>query len=181
MKNSKINRRLKSLWYKKDLVGWIDFKVKVGKYPINVNTVSIEFKRDMSIWNKRFIHKDFQHYENWQPYCCNDITACSSSAFDRMSRTVYGWRCKKCDLIIGKHLRRINAFTEYTIKGWSNKEGRPRCLIQGDEDNNKIHFPLENLFDNDDIYVGVDKGVDKSMIINTLYVKRPDMFTIVNI
>ena len=47
MNKAKQDRRLKSLWYKKDIKGWIDFKQKIGRYPKGSTSDSDIFKEDI--------------------------------------------------------------------------------------------------------------------------------------
>lgn len=58
MKNSKINKRLRSLWYKKDITGWITFKFKYGRYPSDMSTEDIGFKEEMLVWDIQLTHVD---------------------------------------------------------------------------------------------------------------------------
>lgn len=109
MNKSKQNRRLKSLWYKRDFKKWIQFKEKIGRYPKGTKSTDKIFLIDSAIWNTRFTHEEEinTHYPDWNPYCCNLESSCSSRAWDRMTKTENGWKCSHCGLIIGKHLFRI--------------------------------------------------------------------------
>lgn len=109
MNKSKQNRRLKSLWYKRDFDKWIKFKEKTGRYPKGTKSIDKIFLIDSAIWNTRFTHEEEinRHYPDWNPYCCNMESYCSSRAWDRMTKTENGWKCSHCGLIIGKHLYRI--------------------------------------------------------------------------
>lgn len=126
MNNGKANRRLRNLWYKKDLVGWIDLKVKVKRYPKNTEAHDAIFKLEMSIWNSRFTHEEIQlqQYKDWHPYCCNELTPCASRAWDRMEMKSYGWYCPFCGMKLGKHLHRIYpAYDGREVGTWSNQRG----------------------------------------------------------
>jgi hypothetical protein len=126
MNNSKANRRLRNLWYKKDLVAWIDLKVKLKRYPKNTEANDVAFKLDMTIWNYRYTHEEIQllHYKDWHPYCCNELTPCASRAWDRMVRTNYGWYCPFCRMKLGKHLHRIlPAYDGRELDTWNNHMG----------------------------------------------------------
>ena len=126
MNNGKANRRLRNLWYKKDLVSWIDLKVKLKRYPKNTEAHDAVFKLEMSIWNSRFTHEEIQlqHYKDWHPYCCNELAPCDSRAWDRMEMKSYGWYCPFCGLKLGKHLYRIYpAYNGKELGTWSNYNG----------------------------------------------------------
>ncbi len=128
MNNGKANRRLRNLWYKKDLVGWIDLKVKLKRYPKNTEANDVVFKLDMTIWNSRFTHEEIQltHYKDWHPYCCNELTPCASRAWDRMEIKSYGWYCPFCGMKLGKHLHRIYpAYDRRELDKWNNHMGLP--------------------------------------------------------
>lgn len=132
MNKAKQDRRLKSLWYKKDITGWIDFKQKIGRYPKGTTSDSDIFKEDMLIWNQQFTHEETQlkNYKDWHPYCCNN-RPCRSGAMDRMRKTENGWECEFCGMIIGKHLFRIsNNYKPFVITGWNNYSGRPHMFIK---------------------------------------------------
>ena len=80
----------------------------------------------MSIWNSRFTHEEIQlrHYKDWHPYCCNKLTPCASSAWDRMEMKPYGWYCPFCGMKLGKHLYRIYpAYDDRELDTWSNYNG----------------------------------------------------------
>ena len=129
MNRSKQNRRLRGFWYKKDLDGWVNFKIKIGRYNNFVNANHNEYKIDMDVWNTQFTHEDSQHYKDWDPYCCNEIEPCNSSVFERMSKTDYGWKCNKCGLKIGRHLARVTGNKENEITdGWDKNAGRLRIF-----------------------------------------------------
>ncbi len=128
MNNGKANRRLRNLWYKKDLVGWIDLKVKLKRYPKNTEARDSISKLDMSIWNSRFTHEEIQllHYKDWHPYCCNKLAPCASRAWDRMEMKSYGWYCPFCGMKLGKHLHRIYpAYDGREKDKWNNRMGLP--------------------------------------------------------
>lgn len=133
MNKAKQDRRLKSLWYKKDLDGWFQFKLKIGRYPKNLKFDNSAFKEDMLIWNEQFTHEETQlkNYPDWNPYCCNEIEPCNSRAWDRMEKTEDGWVCGFCNMKIGKHLSRIpNSYKPFVITGWNNYAGRPHMFIK---------------------------------------------------
>ena len=131
MNNAKKDRRLKSLWYKKDLNGWVNFKFKIKRYPeknIKLLTLSNSFQEDMLVWNNRFTHEETQlkQYKDWNPYCCNEHESCSSRAWDRMEKTENGWDCPFCGMSLGKHLARIPKHIKpYIIQDWNKYSGRP--------------------------------------------------------
>lgn len=128
MNNSKANRRLRSLWYKKDIVAWIDLKYKLKRYPEDTTANDSLFKMDMSVWNSRFTHEEIQllQYKDWQPYCCNELAPCASRAWDRMEKKSYGWYCPFCGLKLGKHLYRIYPeLVDKELGTWNNYRGLP--------------------------------------------------------
>lgn len=155
MNTSKQNRRLKSLWYKKDIKGWIDYKFKIGRYPKLTTNDSDNFKEDMLTWNKQFTHEETQlkHYEDWNPYCCNNKIPCRSGAMNRMEKTQDGWKCIFCGLVIGKHLFRLpDNNRDIVIASWDNYEGRPitfRKSTRGCNTNigRGIKYSLQDEFD----------------------------------
>lgn len=127
MNNSKIDRRLRSLWYKKDIKGWIEFKLKMGRFSKGLTSDSEIFMKQMEIWNMQFTHEEERgkHHAYWNPYCCSN-EQCSSGVMDRMEETPFGWRCTYCGLNIGKHLYRIpDKSKEIKILGWNNYDGLP--------------------------------------------------------
>lgn len=133
MNKAKQDRRLRSLWYKKDIDGWFQFKLKIGRYPKNFRFDNPIFKEDMLIWNEQFTHEETQlkNYPDWNPYCCNEIEPCNSRAWDRMKKTDDGWVCDFCGMKIGKHLARIpNNYQPFAIAGWDNYNGTPYKFVK---------------------------------------------------
>jgi len=103
-----LKKRIKSAWYKKDVVMWLELLIKSSIMTIeDFENKTETFLRISSMWNNR---DDIKHtegnYPNWDPYCCNPETSCS--VMHRMVREDYGWRCSECGNTIGKHLYRIN-------------------------------------------------------------------------
>lgn len=152
MNNAKKDRRLRSLWYKKEIDKWVNFKYKIGRYPKNFNFNNEAYKEDMLIWNSQYTHEEEQnkHYKDWNPYCCNTLEVCNSRAWDRMEKTKDGWFCTFCGLKIGKHLARIPYHTKpYIISGWDNYAGRPAMLFKSvlsSSGNTNIDLPKKLFF-----------------------------------
>lgn len=117
MNNSKKNRRLKSLWYKKEIDKWTMFKLKIKRYCDKKLVNDINFLYDMIVWNKK-VNSELEI-----KYCpkCKDVEFLVS--IDR-------YVCPKCNLTLGKHLRMIpsNFNSEYVISGWNNYQGRPEIF-----------------------------------------------------
>lgn len=131
LSSRKSERPLRRLWYTEDIVEWIKLKQKLDKYDESLGRSDPIFIRDMTYWNKRY-DGFLQHKEDpmWEPYCCSD-EYCSSRAWNRMERTIYGWYCPFCGTTIGKHRFRIDAALALKIEsgkftGWSFTDGMPK-------------------------------------------------------
>lgn len=58
MKNSKINKKLRGCWYKKDLEGW---KNLIYKYPKRINNMKNSLDLSLTVWKNHLENKNYKN------------------------------------------------------------------------------------------------------------------------